>query len=264
MHFYTPAKIPKEHENKNRNDKLQLASYRDFVISRQSISVYLAMAKKKLERFADIKTFPNVFEFNFHELAKGFSETGKWNSGFFRNEQPIVLELGCGKGEYTVGLAKRSPQKNFIGVDLKGNRLWVGAKQILDEQIPNAGFLRTRIDFIDHCFAPAEVSELWITFPDPQMQKTRERKRLTNMRFLDRYRKFLKPDGIIHLKTDSKAFYEYTLEVIAENKYHLLDHTDDLYSDPTSRPAELTDIKTYYEGIFSAKGFKICYLKFRF
>ncbi len=222
------------------------------------------MAKKKLERFADIKTFPNVFEFNYSELSKGFGVNGKWNSAFFKNGHPIVLELGCGKGEYTVGLARRSPEKNFIGVDLKGNRLWVGAKQILDEQIANAAFLRTRIDFIDHCFAPSEVSEIWITFPDPQPQKTRARKRLTNMRFLDRYRKFLKPDGIIHLKTDSKSFYDYTIEVIEENKYTLLDHTDDLYAVPSSRPLELTEIKTYYEGIFSSKGFKICYLKFRF
>jgi len=225
---------------------------------------YSGMAKKKLERFQEIKAFPHVFEFNFQEISRGFALKGNWHSGFFKNNLPIVLELGCGKGEYTVGLAQRSPEKNFIGVDLKGNRLWVGAKQIETDSMSNAAFLRTRIDFIDYYFGPQEVSELWITFPDPQPQKTRERKRLTSMRFLDRYRKFLKPDGIIHLKTDSKSFYDYTLEVIAENRYTLLDHTDDLYANPEARPAELTEIKTHYEGIFSKKGFKICYLKFRF
>jgi tRNA (guanine-N7-)-methyltransferase len=222
------------------------------------------MAKKKLERFREIKEFPHVFEFHFEAIDDGFDMKGNWNSTFFKNNHPIVLELGCGKGEYTVGLGGLSPEKNFIGVDLKGNRLWVGAKQALDEEKTNISFLRTRVDFIDHCFGEGEVSEIWITFPDPQLQKTRERKRLTSLRFLDRYRKFLKPGGIIHLKTDSKPFYDYTLEVIADNKYTLLDHTPDLYADPSQRPSELTEIKTYYEGIFSSKGFKICYLKFSF
>ena len=222
------------------------------------------MAKKKLERFQEIKTFPNVSEFHFFGIRDGFPRKGKWGAESFKNTRPIVLELGCGKGEYTVGLARRSPEKNFIGIDLKGNRLWVGAKQALDEGLSNAAFLRSRIDFIDHCFGPEEVSEIWITFPDPQPGTTRERKRLTSMRFLDRYRKFLKPGGLIHLKTDSNPLYTYTLEVIAENGYTVLDQTDDLYADPSLRPAELTEIRTYYEGLFSAKGFKICYLKFRF
>jgi tRNA (guanine-N7-)-methyltransferase len=222
------------------------------------------MAKKKLERFREIKEFPNVFEFYYEGISKGFPLRGQWNTAVFKNDNPVVLELGCGKGEYTVGLARRWPQTNFIGVDLKGNRLWVGAKQALDEGMENATFIRSRIDFIDHCFSEGEVSEIWITFPDPQLQKTRERKRLTGMRFLDRYRKFLKSGGSIHLKTDSKPFYEYTLEVIAENKYTLLDCTDDLYTDADKHLPELTQIKTYYEGMFSAKGFKICYLKFRF
>ncbi|HXC04548.1 MAG TPA: tRNA (guanosine(46)-N7)-methyltransferase TrmB [Bacteroidia bacterium] len=222
------------------------------------------MAKKKLQRFGEIKTFPHVFEFNHHEVTKGFPMAGHWRDTFFSNTNPIVLELGCGKGEYTVGLATRHREKNFIGVDLKGNRIWVGAKQALDAGLKNAAFIRSRIDFIDYCFAPAEVDEIWITFPDPQPQKTRERKRLTCMRFLERYRKFLKPGGTIHLKTDSSPLYEYTLEVIQENKFTLLTHTSDLYSNPSLYPAELTEIKTYYEGIFSAKGFKICYLQFNF
>ncbi|MFI5149017.1 MAG: tRNA (guanosine(46)-N7)-methyltransferase TrmB [Bacteroidia bacterium] len=222
------------------------------------------MAKKKLERFREIKTFPHVFEFNHHEIAKGFPMAGHWGEQFFMNANPIVLELGCGKGEYTVGLATRWPDKNFIGVDLKGNRIWVGAKQALDASLKNTAFIRSRIDFIDYCFATGEVDEIWITFPDPQPQKTRERKRLTSMRFLDRYRKFLKPGGTIHLKTDSSLLYEYTLEVIQENHFTLLTHTPDLYSDPSLFAPELTEIKTYYEGIFSGKGFKICYLQFSF
>ncbi|HEV7231426.1 MAG TPA: tRNA (guanosine(46)-N7)-methyltransferase TrmB [Bacteroidia bacterium] len=222
------------------------------------------MAKNKLIRFEDIKAFPNVLEFHYFAISEGFPLRGKWNEVHFKNKLPVALELGCGKGEYTVGLAKRFPEKNFIGVDLKGNRIWVGAQEALTLQMPNVAFVRSRVDFIDHCFAEAEVSEIWITFPDPQPQKTRERKRLTSLRFLDRYRKFLKPGGIIHLKTDARSFYDYTLEVIRENNYELLDHTDDLYADPSGRPTELTEIKTHYEGIFSAKGHKICYLKFRF
>jgi tRNA (guanine-N7-)-methyltransferase len=222
------------------------------------------MAKKKLERFREIKTFPHVFEFNHHEIVCGFPMAGHWNEQFFHNANPITLELGCGKGEYTVGLGNRWPQTNFIGVDLKGNRIWVGAKQSLDNKMNNVAFLRSRIDFIDYCFGPEEVSEIWVTFPDPQPQKTRERKRLTSLRFLERYRKFLKPGGLIHLKTDSSLLYEYTLDVIRENKFTLLHHTDDLYSNSSQFAKELTEIKTYYEGIFSAKGFKICYIQFRF
>jgi tRNA (guanine-N7-)-methyltransferase len=222
------------------------------------------MAKNKLLRFEDIKAFTNVFEFHYFGISAGFPMKGKWHADYFSNTNPIVLELGCGKGEYSVGLAKRSPEKNFIGVDLKGSRIWVGAHEAIEHKMGNVGFIRSRVDFVEHFFSKDEVSEIWITFPDPQPQKTRERKRLTNLRFLDRYRKFLKPGGIIHLKTDSRSFYDYTLEVITENKYELLDHTTDLYADPTLRPAELTDIKTHYEGLFSAKGFKICYLKFRF
>jgi tRNA (guanine-N7-)-methyltransferase len=221
------------------------------------------MAKKKLERFAAIKTFPNVFEFHYAGLAEGFPLKGKWHSDFFKNDKPLVLELGCGKGEYTVGMAARAREVNFVGVDLKGNRIWVGANQAIEEGLHNVAFIRTRIDFITSCFAPGEVDEIWITFPDPQLQKTRERKRLTSMRFIDRYAQFLKPGGLIHLKTDSKPFFDYTLEVIAQNKFTLLDQTDDLYAQPEVRPAELTDIKTHYEGLFSARGFKICYLKFQ-
>ena len=226
------------------------------------------MGKKKLQRFAEVATFPNVFHLSYEESLKGFKLKGKWNSEFFKNEHPIVLELGCGKGEYTVGLAQRFPDKNFIGIDIKGNRIWMGAKEALDENMSNAAFLRTRIDFIEAAFAKDEVSEIWITFPDPQPQKTRERKRLTSPQFLERYKNLLKPDGLIHLKTDSFPLYEYTLEVIRKNSYELIEHTDDLYGKREiisfgDDLGEVGAIKTYYEKKFSALGFKICYLRFR-
>lgn len=226
------------------------------------------MGKKKLQRFAEVSTFPNVFYLSYEQSLQGLPLKGKWHNEFFKNDKPIVLELGCGKGEYTVGLAKRYPEKNFIGVDIKGNRIWMGAKQAVEEKMPNVAFIRTRIDFIEACFEANEVSEIWITFPDPQPQRTRERKRLTSPMFLNRYKKLLKPDGIIHLKTDNFPFYEYTLQVIKENNYELIEHTDDLYGKQEIRSfgddlGEVGAIKTYYEKKFSAMGFKICYLRFR-
>jgi tRNA (guanine-N7-)-methyltransferase len=217
----------------------------------------------KLEKFADLDTFPNSFAFHFDNVAVGFPMRGKWRQDFFKNENPIVLELGCGKGEYTVGLAKKHPEKNFIGVDIKGNRIWTGAKQALDDKMPNVAFLRTRIDFIDHCFEKDEVDEIWITFPDPQPQKTRERKRLTNTIFLNRYKKFLKPGGLIHLKTDSTSFYEYTMEVIEKNNLKLIWHTNHLYRDCPPERKELIEIKTHYEKLFTAKGEDIKYISFQ-
>jgi len=187
---------------------------------------------------------------------------GNWKRDFFKNENPIILELGCGKGEYTVGLAQRYPDKNFIGVDIKGNRIWTGAKTAIENNMNNVAFIRTRIDFIEACFANHEIDEIWITFPDPQPQKTRERNRLTNPMFIRRYTNILKQEGIINLKTDNKPFYDYTLEVIEAQKLKLLDNTDDLYVDTSKRDEALTTIKTYYEKKFSDLGFKICYLKF--
>lgn len=226
------------------------------------------MGKKKLQRFAEVSTFHNVFYLSYEQSLIGLPLKGKWHNEFFKNDNPIVLELGCGKGEYTVGLAQRYPQKNFIGVDIKGNRIWMGAKQAVEEKMPNVAFIRTRIDFIEACFAKGEVSEIWITFPDPQPQRPRERKRLTSPMFLDRYKNLLKPGGIVHLKTDNFPFYEYTLQVIKENNYELLEHTDDLYGKQEIRSfgddlGEVGAIKTYYEKKFSAMGFKICYLRFR-
>jgi|ERR1019366_1576695 tRNA (guanine-N7-)-methyltransferase len=222
------------------------------------------MAKRKLKKFAEVRSFDNCFFLSFEDSrAEGLSLKGNWHKNYFKNNNPIVLELGCGKGEYTVGLAQRYPDKNFIGVDIKGNRIWTGAKTAVENKMNNVAFIRTRIDFIDTCFTAAEVNEIWITFPDPQPQLSRIRNRLTNMIFLNRYKKILGDGGIVNLKTDSASFYEYTTEVIAENKLELLDTTNDLYADITMRDEALTSIKTYYEKKFSDKGFKICYLKFK-
>lgn len=217
----------------------------------------------KQEKFAEFETFKNCFTLFFENLSKGFNLKGKWRSEYFKNDHPIVLELGCGKGEYTVGLAQNNPAKNYIGVDIKGNRIWTGAKQAINQNLQNVGFLRTRIDFIDHCFAANEVDEIWITFPDPQPQSTRERKRLTHDMFTNRYKKFLKPNGLVHLKTDSTGFYEYTLEVIAENKFPLVWHTNNLYQNCPADRQELIQIKTYYEKMFTEKGEDIKYICFK-
>ena len=222
------------------------------------------MAKRKAKKFAEVNSFNNCFFLSFEESrAEGLPLKGKWNSDYFKNNNPIVLELGCGKGEYTVGLAQRYPDINFIGVDIKGNRIWTGARTATDNKMNNVAFIRTRIDFIDTCFSNNEVNEIWITFPDPQPQKSRIRNRLTNMIFINRYKKILENNGIVNLKTDSEPFYDFTREVIAENKLEELDATNDLYSNSTKRDESLTSIKTYYEKKFSDKGFKICYLKFR-
>jgi tRNA (guanine-N7-)-methyltransferase len=217
----------------------------------------------KLEKFAELDTFDQTFRFGFEELEKGFHLKGKWRKEFFGNDHPLVVELGCGKGEYTVGLARNNPNKNFIGIDVKGNRIWTGAKSALEEKLPNVAFLRSRIDFIDHCFAQDEVDEIWITFPDPQPQKPRARKRLTNPMFLNRYRKFLKPGGFVHLKTDSTGLYEYTLDTIRENGGRLSWHTSDLYKDCPHDRDELINITTYYEKLFTGKGEKIKYILFQ-
>ena len=217
----------------------------------------------KLQKFSEVNSFENCFYLGYPERDKGLPLRGMWRKEFFKNEHPVVLELGCGRGEYTIGLAKNSPQKNFIGVDIKGNRIWTGAKEALDCKLNNVAFVRTRIDFIEHCFEKGEVSEIWITFPDPQPQKPRERKRLTNMRFIDRYRKFLKPGGYVHLKTDNTGFYEYTLEVIQENKLNLIFHTNDLYTNCPIDRQELIQIKTHYEKLFTARGEKIKYILFQ-
>lgn len=217
----------------------------------------------KLEKFAELNSFKNCFTFHFENIPEGFVLKGKWREVYFQNNNPIVVELGCGKGEYTVGLGANNPNKNYLGMDVKGNRIWTGAKQAIEGNLQNVGFLRARIDFIDRCFAQNEVDEIWITFPDPQPQSTRKRKRLTHPLFTGRYSKFLKPGGLIHLKTDNTGLYEYTLEVIAENNFTLVWHTDDLYKNCPADRQELVNIKTYYEKLFTDKGENIKYICFR-
>jgi tRNA (guanine-N7-)-methyltransferase len=224
------------------------------------------MAKNKLRKFNEMKAFPNVFEPTLDpEAMKNFPLKGKWRGEYFRNDNPIVLELGCGKGEYTVGLAKHYPERNFIGVDIKGARMFVGAKEALDAELSNVAFLRTKIDFIETYFAENEVDEIWLTFSDPQPAKPR--KRLTSELFINRYRRILKDGGLIHLKTDSDLLFESTEEQIREHKYDLVESTWDLYKtipddlDPTIR--EILHIKTHYEQLFTAKGSVIKYCSFR-
>ncbi len=229
------------------------------------------MTKHKLRQFAEIEKFKNVFHHVQHtETIDNFSLLGKWNETYFKNAHPLILELGCGKGEYTIGLAENHPNKNFIGTDLKGNRIWRGAKTALENNQTNVAFLRTRIENIATCFGKNEVDEIWITFPDPQPQKARIKKRLTSPQFIERYKKIAKEKGIIHLKTDNLPLYEYTLEVIKDLNLKLLESTNDLYAllqlsnelELLNFPPETFGIQTFYEKKFSEKGFKICYLRF--
>ena len=216
--------------------------------------------KRKLERFAEMKTFPNVIQPSFEEAFRTQHPLkGNWNRDFFRNGNPLILELGCGKGEYTVGLASLFPEFNFIGIDIKGARIWKGAKTAFRNNITNAGFLRTRIEFIVSFFAPGEVDEIWLTFPDPQLEK--KRKRLTAPRFLNIYREFLKDKGIINLKTDNTILYQYTLDIIRHNRLEIIHHTDDLYA--SSVPDPILSIKTYYESQFLTQNLPIHYIRFR-
>lgn len=219
------------------------------------------MGKDKLRRFAVVKEFTNFFE---PKIGEEFELKGKWSS-HFGNENPIVLELGCGKGEYAVGLAKHFPNKNFIGVDIKGNRMYIGAKEALETNIPNVAFCRTKIDFILDSFAENEIDEIWLTFSDPQPKKPR--KRLTSPIFIERYRKILKNKGIVHLKTDSDILFEYTVDEIKEKGYESILINWDLYNEMDENIDEVTKdifhIKTHYEKLFTSRGMTIKYCKFR-
>ncbi|HRD51782.1 MAG TPA: tRNA (guanosine(46)-N7)-methyltransferase TrmB [Flavobacteriales bacterium] len=223
------------------------------------------MGKNKLARFAENLTFEHVVQPTFEELMQGgLHFKGRWNSDFFEREAPLVLELGCGGGEYTVGLARLYPQRNFIGVDIKGARLWRGARTAQEEGLTNVGFLRTHVDHLLKCFGPQEVDEIWLTFSDPQIGKAR--KRLTSPLFLNRYRQVLKPGGLIHLKTDSPLLYEYTLEMIAEHKLKVHEQSAEVYADLVHRvsPEEqaVLNIRTYYEQMWLAEGRTIHYVRF--
>ena len=229
------------------------------------------MGKGKLAKFADMEKNPLVVQCPFWVLKQeGFAMKGRWNADFFHNDNPIVLELGCGRGEYTVGLARRYPNKNFIGVDIKGARMWHGAQLALNEKLPNVGFLRTSIEFIHEFFAKDEVSEIWLTFSDPQMKKAT--KRLTSTYFMERYRKMLVDGGLIHLKTDSPFLYTYTRLMAEKNKLTVIAATDNLYGmtegddgemcpSGTFDPA-LKEIQTYYEQMWLERGFSIKYICF--
>lgn len=219
------------------------------------------MGKNKLRKFAEMELLPNVIQVPFRSLeATDFELRGNWHERFFGNQNPIVLELGCGRGEYTVGLARKFPDKNFIGIDIKGARMWAGAKEAHMTGLKNGGFLRTNIELISRFFAPGEVSEIWITFPDPQMKKVR--KRLTATNFLDMYRSILAPNGVINLKTDSPFLFEYTRRLVELNALPVKALTANLYEDVPSGTNDILEIKTHYEKQWLDRGLTIKYLAF--
>ena len=218
------------------------------------------MGKNKLRKFSEMENFENVIQPETYHLTNDISLKGKWNKDFFKNKNPIVLELGCGKGEYSVSLAERYPEKNFIGIDIKGNRMWKGATDSIRMGLENIAFLRIRIENIEKCFSENEISEIWITFPDPQIKKRREKKRLTHPVFLKKYSSFLQKEGIINLKTDSQFLYGYTLGIIEGHKHKLLDCVEDIYGVHQLR--QDMDVKTHYEKIYLEKETPITYTKF--
>lgn len=219
------------------------------------------MAKNKLARFEENLSFENFFQPNYDDIKEGFALKGKWAKEFFKNDNPLILELGCGKGEYSVGLAKRYPDKNFIGIDIKGARMWRGCKTSVEDKMKNIAFLRSRIELIEFYFDENEVDEIWITFPDPQPRRIKENKRLTSPPFLKRYANILKPDGIVHLKTDAYILYLYTLEIIEEWGHKILFSTDNLYN--SGIEDDVMGIQTFYEQMFLEQGKRINYVKFQ-
>ena len=220
-------------------------------------------SKNKLKRFRENETFSNVFQPTREGLVNEIFELkGKWNTDFFKNDNPIILELGCGKGEYTIGLAKRYPDKNFIGIDIKGARFWRGAKTALEENISNAAFLRTQIELVEYAFGKNEVDEIWITFPDPQIKYKRTKHRMTNLQFLEGYKKILKPNGLMHLKTDSEFMHGYTLGLLHGANHEVLYANHNVYKLEGS-PEEVTEIQTYYESQYLEHNKAITYIRFK-
>ncbi len=220
-------------------------------------------SKNKLKRFKENETFANVLQPKREELlSEQFLFRGKWNELYFKNNNPIVLELGCGKGEYSIGLARKNPNKNFIGIDIKGARFWRGAKTAVEENIQNVAFLRTQIELIEHCFAQDEVSEIWITFPDPQIKYKRTKHRLTNAEFLNRYKKILSKEGVIHLKTDSEFMHGYTLGLLHGLGHKVLYANHNIYNSD-GVPLEVTEIQTFYEQFYLEQNKPITYIRFQ-
>jgi tRNA (guanine-N7-)-methyltransferase len=219
------------------------------------------VTKKKLLHFAENLTFKHLFQYPHLGVVQDFPLLGKWNTDFFHNDNPITLELGCGKGEYTINLAINHPEKNFIGMDIKGARLWKGCKMAEEHGLKNVAFIRSRGEFLESFFAANEVGEIWLTFPDPQPQSNRIQKRLTSPDFLLRYKSILKPKGMIHLKTDNDKLYQYTLGVIKNLNHDLVFSSDDIYGLETFH--EATAIKTYYEEIYRKDAIPIKYIEFK-
>ena len=224
------------------------------------------MAKNKLMKFDEMKTMERVFEPSMAEFIDvDYPLQGNWNKDVFKNNNPIVLELGCGKGEYSVGLGRKYPNKNFVGIDIKGARVWKGAKEANAENLTNVAFLRNVVDFVEHFFAENEVDEIWLTFSDPQPKKAN--KRLSSREFIKRYKKILKPNGIIHLKTDNTLLYHSTLEEIQEYGYKTLVNSNNIYEKDwdsfDKETQDILNIRTHYETLFANKGFKIKYVAFR-
>ncbi|MDR6299445.1 tRNA (guanosine(46)-N7)-methyltransferase TrmB [Mesonia maritima] len=220
-------------------------------------------SKNKLKRFKENETFENVIQPSRKEIVEEkFPLKGKWAQDFFKNNNPIVLELGCGKGEYSIGLAEMFPHKNFLGIDIKGARFWRGAKTALEENMPNVGFLRTQIELIDQIFAENEIDEIWITFPDPQIKYKRTKHRLTNTEFLQKYKKILTLEGTINLKTDSEFMHGYTLGLLHGEGHEILHANHDVYKNDYS-PKEVVGIQTFYENQYLEQNKKITYIQFR-
>ncbi|MFD1094292.1 tRNA (guanosine(46)-N7)-methyltransferase TrmB [Salegentibacter chungangensis] len=220
-------------------------------------------SKNKLKRFRENESFSNVIQPSREELTEGqFKLKGNWSKDFFKNDKPIVLELGCGKGEYSVSLARKNPDKNFIGIDIKGARFWRGAKTALEEGLDNVAFIRTQIELIDLIFDENEVDEIWITFPDPQIKYKRTKHRLTNSEFLQRYKHILKPEGLVNLKTDSEFMHGYTLGLLHGQGHEVIYAHHDVYSNKYS-PEEVIGIQTFYEKQYLEQGKPITYIQFR-